>query len=139
MSEILLDTVVLAELRKNERADPAVLAWQQNLAGGGEWLSVITLLEIRVGILRAAPRDPAFAGRLQFWLNEIVIPAFLGQLLPVDPPVAEAAAAMRVTHGLSFNDALIAATAAVHQLTLATRNVSDFAHTGIAIVNPWNP
>jgi len=55
----------------------------------------------------------------------------------VDQPIAEAAAEIRVAHGLSYNDALIAATAHIHNLTLATRNVSDFAHTGIFLVNPW--
>lgn len=133
----LLDTVVISELRKNDRADREVKQWQKKIQGADTWLSVITIQEIYVGILRVAPKDPVFAARLNVWLDETVIPHFSDHLLDIDLAVAEVAAKMRVLYGLSFNDALIAATAEVHELTLATRNVSDFEHTGINVVNPW--
>jgi len=137
MSDWLLDTVTVSELRKLTRANAHVLAWEKTAPGHRTWISVITLNEIRTGIRQVEPRDPEFAAKLDSWYHGPLLRTFHSRLLPVDQPIAEAAAEMRVTHGLSFNDALIAATASVHHLTLATRNVSDFAHTGIAIVNPW--
>ncbi len=137
MSGWLLDTVTVSELRKLTRADARVIAWEKNTPGHRSWISVITLNEIRTGVRQVERHDPGFAAKLDAWYYGLLLPNFQSRLLPVDQPVAEIAAEMRVTHGLSFNDALIAATACVHHLTLATRNVSDFAHTGVAIVNPW--
>lgn len=137
MSGWMLDTCTVSELRKLDRADFHVIAWEKTATGHRTWISVITLNEIRAGIRMVEPRDPGFAAKLDAWYHGLLLPNFQSRLLPVDQPVAETAAEMRVTHGLSFHDALIAATASVHNLVLATRNVSDFAHTGISIVNPW--
>jgi predicted nucleic acid-binding protein len=137
MSGWLLDTLTVSELRKLDRAQARVIAWGKTAPGPRTWISVITLNEIRIGIRQVEPRDPGFAEKLDAWYHGLLLPNFQNRILSVDVPIAEAAAEMRVSHGLSFNDALIAATASVHHLTLATRNVSDFAHTGISIVNPW--
>ncbi len=134
---LLLDTVVVSELRRGTRAAPAVVAWQASVTAIPAYLSVITLLEIRLGIRNVAVRDPAFAARLEAWYGERLLPSFAGRLLAVDRAVAEAAAGLATSRTLPPHDALIAATARVHGLTLVTRNTPDFADTGVPVVNPW--
>lgn len=133
----LLDTVFVSELRKNQKADALVQVWQKTITGQPQWLSVTSLNEIRFGILKAARLDPAFAARLDFWYSNILLPGFRHFLIPVDRAIAEKAAELRYKQGLSYNDALIAATALVHGLTLVTRNETDFVGTGVTVVNPW--
>lgn len=137
MSAFLLDTVTVSEFRKSARIDPKVRDWQSDHVGDEMWLSVITPLEIRQGIHQVRRRDPAFADKLEAWLTNTVVPEFLHRLLGVDLGTALQAAEYRALHGLCPNDSLIAATAQVHGLTVATRNTSDFAPTGISLVNPW--
>lgn len=136
-SGLLLDTVVVSELRKNVQAHPAVRAWQQSAAGLPAYLSVITLLEIRQGLYRVRTRDPEFATRLEIWYRQRLLASFSKNLLPVDQAVAEAAANLGIQRTLPSNDVLIAATALVHGLTVVTRNVADFADTGVPVINPW--
>jgi predicted nucleic acid-binding protein len=135
----LLDTVLVSELRKSGQCDPHVLAWQAGIKGQEAFISVITLNEVWFGILSVESRDPAFAARLHDWYAKILVPGFQDALLAVDRLVAEKAAELRQRLALSYNDALIAGTALVHGLTLATRNEADFAATGITLVNPWRP
>ncbi len=135
---LLLDTVVVSELRKGTAADPAVIAWQAGVATIPAYLSVITLLEIRQGLRQVQRRDPAFAARLEVWYTGRLLPRFRDHLLPVDQAVAEAAAELGSRRTLPAHDALIAATAQVHGLTLVTRNQADFADLGLPLVNPWD-
>lgn len=138
MNGVLLDTVTVSELRKEDRMDPAVRAWQDRLRKDETWLSVVSVMEIRIGCLRVAKRDPDFAGRLERWLEATVLPLFADRMLDIDLGIARETAEMREVHGLSSNDSLIAATAKIRGLCLATCNVSDFAGTGIELVNPWD-
>ena len=133
----LLDTVTLSELRKKSRADPAVFSWQEKQADSA-CISVITLNEIRFRILSVEKQDAVFAEHLKLWYREIFVARDLFTILPVELSVAEKAANLRHAFKMSYNDALIAATAFCHQLTLATRNVSDFEQTGIPVINPWD-
>ena len=133
----LLDTVVISELRKGPKCDAAVLAWQASTAGQRTFISVITLNEIWFGIESVKSRDARFASALREWYEGSLIPSFQGSFLPVGRQVAEIADELRCSQALSFNDALIAASASVHGLTLATRNEADFAETRIAVINPW--
>jgi hypothetical protein len=133
----LLDTVVLSELRKKSKAAPPVIAWQNAAAGQSAFVSVVTMNEIRYGRFIVEGRDPAFAQRLETWYQEILAASDLYVMLPIDLTVAEKAADFRANHGTAFADSLIAATALVNGLTLATRNTSDFEGTGVAAVNPW--
>ena len=135
---LLLDTVTFSEFRKKADAHPAVIAWQKSVTGQKHWLSVITLNEIRYGYRMVEKRDPAFSASLQRWYRGIVANFNEVSFLAVDQLIAERAADFRALFGMSYNDSLIGSTAQVHGLTLATRNVSDFAQTGISIVNPWN-
>ena len=134
----LLDTVTVSELRKGTRTNPAVLAWQVSEAAAPAYLSVITMNEIRYGILKQKRRDRKFAELLEVWYASLVSQPVVFPLLGVDLPIAELAADFRENEGLSYADSLIAATARVHRLTLATRNTADFAATGIALFNPWD-
>lgn len=134
----LLDTVTVSELRRaDEKMNPGVLAWQKNLRES--FLSVITLNELRYGIRKVEPRDPIFAAQLTAWYSQIVARPQRFRILPVDRAIAELAAEFRAAHDTPFEDSLIAATAKVHGLTLATRNTADFKDCGISLVNPWEP
>lgn len=134
----LLDTVTISELRKGERMNRAVRSWHESEGGGPAYLSVITLNEIRFGIRKQERRNREFAELLQIWYANLVSQPEVFPLLEVSLAVAEVAADLRAAHGTSFNDSLIAATASVRDLTLATRNVGDFEMTGINLVNPWD-
>lgn len=132
----LLDTVTLSELRKKEKADPRLLAWQFAHPGLAH-VSVITLNEIRFGIRQIHRTDEAFAERLEVWYQDILRADDLFRLVPVDRVIAEAAANLRHDFKMGYDDALIGATAQVYGLTLATRNTADFEATSVALVNPW--
>jgi predicted nucleic acid-binding protein len=136
----LLDTNVLSELRKvrSGKADPQVAAWSGRVDSSRLYLSVIVLQELEIGILLLERRDPRQGAMLRDWLEDQVLPAFEGRILPVDIAVARAGARLHVPHPQPERDALIAATALVHGLTVVTRNVADFAHSGVPLFNPWD-
>jgi predicted nucleic acid-binding protein len=133
----LLDTNVVSELRKARKADKNVVDWAGSVPKPGLFLSVITLLELDTGILLIERRDPPQAAVLRSWLENQVLPAFSGRILPVDTDVARCCAKLHVPDRRPDRDALIAATALVHGLTVVTRNVDDFMPIGVAILNPW--
>ncbi|MBA2323185.1 MAG: type II toxin-antitoxin system VapC family toxin [Pseudonocardiales bacterium] len=135
----LLDTNLVSELRKSSAtADPRVRAWVRARPAHQMFLSVITVLELEIGVARVERRDPGQGHRLRSWLDEQVLTSFRDRLLAVDLAVAQRAAAMHVPDPRPERDTLIAATAKVHGLQVVTRNVKDFAPTGVDVVNPWN-
>jgi predicted nucleic acid-binding protein len=135
----LLDTNVVSELRKSPpRIDRNVEAWGAALDADLQFLSTITVFEVELGILRAERRDRTQGVTLRRWFDEIVLDAFTGRILPVDRKVAQLAARMHAPDPRPERDTYIAATALVHGLTVATRNVSDFEPTGVAFFNPWD-
>ena len=135
----LLDTNIVSELRKAaaRKADPKVLAWANGVSTALLFLSAVTVLEPEIGVLLVERRDPSQGSALRSWLDTRVLPAFTDRILPVDTAVARRCARLHVPHRRSDRDALIAATALVHQLTIVTRNVEDFAPTGAKLLNPW--
>lgn len=133
----LLDTVTLFAFRRNGRTPPEVLRWSASLDVPCHYLSVISLNEIRFGIRTVEAKDPAFAQELFGWYQSIVSEVRFYRIVPVDREIAEIAAFYRADYKTPYYDSLIAATAKVHGLTLATRNTADFEATGIALVNPW--
>ncbi|WP_239346515.1 MULTISPECIES: type II toxin-antitoxin system VapC family toxin [unclassified Frankia] len=134
----LLDTNIISELRKPaKRRDDRFNTWAQTLSPSATFLSVITLLELRAGIENKRRHDARQATVLDSWLDQNVLPAYVGRLLDVDQAVADSAARLHVPNRRPAHDALIAATAGVHGLTLVTRNESDFAPMGVPLVNPW--
>jgi predicted nucleic acid-binding protein len=133
----LLDTNVVSELRKTTRADAAVRAWSENTSAGLIWLSTISLLELEIGVLRMERRDVAQGSRLRAWLEQWVLIRFKERLLSVDVAVVRACAKLHVPDPRAERDALIAATALVHGLTVVTRNTADFEPMGVQLLNPW--
>ena len=133
----LLDTNVVSELRKADRADAAVTAWAESVPTPALFLSAITILELEIGVRLVERRDAEQGGLLRGWLDHRVLPAFTGRVLPVDTAVARRCAALHVPDRRPDRDALIAATALVHGMTVATRNIADFAPTGAPTLNPW--
>jgi predicted nucleic acid-binding protein len=117
---------------------PSVIAWQASEGGSPAYVSVITMNEIRYGAKKVAFRDPGFAARLADWYQEILAAKPLYTILPIGIEIAELAADYRAAYGMSLNDSLIAATASVHGLTIATRNTADLEITGVSLFNPWD-
>jgi predicted nucleic acid-binding protein len=133
----LLDTNVLSELRRRARTHPKVAAWADAVPASDLFLSAITILEIEAGTLLLARRDQTQAAVLQAWIDDKVLPAFSGRILPVDTAVAQRCAHLHVPDRRAERDALIAATALVHRLAVVTRNVADFQPMGVDLLNPW--
>lgn len=135
----LLDTNVVSELRKTKsgKADKNVVAWANSVSATRLFLSVITILEIETGVLLVERRDPPQGAVLRSWLNAHVLPAFSERILPFDTAVAQCCARLHVPDPRSDRDAIIAATALVHGMTVVTRNVDDFEPTGVDVLNPW--
>jgi predicted nucleic acid-binding protein len=133
----LVDTNILSEARKGRRANATVLAW---LATHGEdlYLSVLVTGEIRRGIESVRRRDPPSAGSLERWLRALET-QFEERILPVDASIADRWGRLMTERTLPVVDGLLAATALVHGLVLATRNARDVARTGVSCVDPFAP
>jgi predicted nucleic acid-binding protein len=135
----LLDTNVISELRraKTGRASKSVVGWAKNIPSSDLFLSAISVLELEIGVLLVERRDRTQGISLRRWLEERVLRAFSDRILPVDTQTALRCAAIHVPNPHSERDALIAATALAHGMTVATRNTADFRSTGVSLVNPW--
>jgi len=137
----VLDTNVVSELRKvkSGKADRNVSAWSASVSASTLFLSAVTILELETGVLLLERRDPASGAVLRQWLDGHVFPAFAGRVLAFDEVVARRCAPLHVPDQRAERDAIIAATALVHSMTVVTRNVADFRSTGVSLVNPWEP
>ena len=132
----LVDTNVVSELRKGPRGNEKVRAWFSRVADEELYLSVLVIGEIRGGIEAIRRRDPRRAAPLERWLRRLVMD-HAERLLPLDLAVAEEWGRLSAVRSVSVIDTLLAATARVHGLILATRNVGDVAWTGVDCVNPF--
>jgi toxin FitB len=119
------------------RADANVVAWIRTEDTARFFISAITILELERGVLGVQRRDAAQGARLRAWLDNHVRPAFAGRILPVNDSVAIRCAHLHVPNPRNEVDALIAATALIHDLTVVTRNVRDFEGTGVVVIDPW--
>lgn len=135
----LLDTNILSELRRarSGEADRSVVNWADSVDAADLYLSVITVQELEIGVLLAERRDRSQRAVLRTWMDAHVLPAFAGRILAVDMAVALRSARLHVPDLRPVRDGLIAATALVHGMTVVTRNVIDFATTGVPVLNPW--
>lgn len=135
-SAYLLDTNVVSELRK-QRPHGGVLAWLESMDDAQLFLSAVTLGEVQAGIEMTREQDPDKAQEIEAWL-ELVADAY--NVLLMDAATFRVWA--RLMHKRSdtlYEDAMIAATAKVHGLTVATRNVADFNALGVEVFNPFAP
>jgi predicted nucleic acid-binding protein len=126
MNGFLVDTNVVSEFNRRGVPDPGVRRWLEAADPEFLYVSVLTLGEIRLGIELLQPGERR--NRLEWWLAHDLLEWFEGRILPVDEAVAGP---------LSMVDALLAATALRHDLTVVSRNVGDFAIDGLKVVNPW--
>lgn len=134
MNRYLLDTNVISEIRK-PKPHGAVVAWIEELREEQMFLSAVTIGELQAGIERARIQDEAKARDIEAWLERV---AQSYALLPMDAACFRECA--RLMQGKSddlFEDAMIAATAQVHNLIVATRNENDFRHLRVQVFNPF--
>lgn len=136
----LIDTNVVSESRKlaSGRANANVATWMESIDPEFTFLAAISWFELEYGVLLMERRDKAQGAMLRRWLTETVQPAFEGRILPMSADIATRCARLHVPDPRSERDSWIAATALVHDLTVVTRNVADFAQTGVALLNPWD-
>jgi len=133
----LLDTNVISEIRKRDRAHPNVSLWVHQTPVREIGTSVVVLAEIRRGIELKRRNDVEQAEGLDRWFWRMR--TRLGdRVLPVDEPIAEAWARLSVPDPLPLIDGLLAATAKVRGLTLVTRNIADVMRTGVSILDPFS-
>ncbi|BDT89648.1 type II toxin-antitoxin system VapC family toxin [Nocardia cyriacigeorgica] len=134
----LLDTNVISELRKSSRvANPSVRAWVAARRPSELYLSVITVMEIEIGIGRVERRDSVQGKRLRSWLEDEVLDVFAGRILDLDLASARRAAQSHVPDPRPERDTMIAATASEHGMTVVTRNTKDFSQLGVPTIDPW--
>lgn len=135
----VLDTNVVSELRKVRvgKADLNVAAWVESVDAAELFVSAITIMELELGVLSIERKDATQGAMLRSWLEQRVLPEFSGRTLSIDTAVAQRCARLHVPDKRGERDALIAATALVHGMTVVTRNMADFEPTGVALLNPW--
>lgn len=132
----LLDANVLSELRKGSRCNPSVAGWFSRVAPEDVFLSVVTVGELHKGVELIRRRDPRSAEVLSAWIQSVVT-SHEDRILAIDLPVAETWGRLNSPNPLPVIDSLLGATALVHGLVVATRNVEDIARTGAPWVNPF--
>ena len=135
----LLDTNVVSELRKvgDGTANAHVIKWVSGQDASALFISALTLMELEIGILRIERRDAEQGKMLRTWFERHVLPEFQERTLPIDAAVALKCARLHVPDPGAERDALIAATAIVHGMTVVTGNRADFEATGVAFIDPW--
>jgi predicted nucleic acid-binding protein len=133
----LVDTNVVSELRRPERANPNVRAWAARTPAALMTLSVITVQELERGVLLIERRDTTAGAALRGWLEGVVLARFAERLIPIDAAIARRCARLHVPDPRPERDALIAATALERGLIVVTRNTADFAPMGVPTLDPW--
>lgn len=134
--KFLVDTNIISEIRKRDRAHPNVVRWVARTPAEEIGTSILVLAEIRHGIELKRRNDPEQAKSLDRWFSQMRI-GLGDRVLPIDEPVAEAWALLGIPDPLPLIDGLLAATAKVHGLTLVTRNVADIAVAGVSLIDPF--
>lgn len=133
----ILDTNVVSELRRPEKADVNVLKWASRVAVAQFYLSAITVFEIERGIGLVARRNMAQAASLRQWFDGHILTTFDRRIFAIDVVVVMRCAKLHVPDPQSDRDSFIAATALVHGMSVVTRNTADFEKTGVTLINPW--
>lgn len=136
MTNYLIDTNVISELRKGKRANSGVLRWFERHTGEDLWLSVLVVAELRRGSAVIRERDPAEADKLDSWLDYLEA-SYSDRILPVTLDIVRQWAAMEIPDPLPMVDGLLAATAISHGLTLLTRNAAEIERSHANWENPF--
>lgn len=135
----LLDTNVVSELRKRDGvADRNVIRWAARQDVDDLFISVVSVMEIDLGIRLVGRRDPVQAKALLAWFERAVLGDLADRILPISLDIALRTAALHVPNPRPERDAYIAATALSHGLTVITRNVADFKPMDVPLLNPWD-
>ncbi|MGY0574323.1 PIN domain-containing protein [Bradyrhizobium sp. RDM12] len=134
--KFLVDTNVISEIRKRERADANVIRWVNQIPAEEIGTSVLVLAEIRRGIELTRRSDPLQAKSLDQWFSQMRT-RLADRVLPIDESIADTWALLGIPNPLPLIDSLLAATAKVHGLTLVTRNIADVESTGVALLDPF--
>lgn len=135
-SGVLLDTNVVSETRRRE-PHAGVLQVLGSISPNQIFLSVITIGELRRGIVAKRRSDPAAAATIEHWVDELQS-RFADRVLPIDLPIANRWGELTAPGAVPVIDALLAATAVEHDLTVITRNVRDFTRFPVDLVDPWS-
>ena len=135
----LLDTNVVSELRRPERANANVRTWASNTPAELHAICVVTVLELERGTLLMERRDAMQGAILRRWLEQEVLRPQAARILAIDTAITRRCASLHVPNPRPERDALIAATALTHGLTVVTRNTADFEPMGVMLLNPWLP
>ena len=135
----LLDTNAVSELRKvgSGKVNDQVEKWAKSTPGTQTFISTITIFEIERGVLLMERRDEQQGRILRKWLNDYVLTHYSDHIIPISTAIAQRCAFLHVPDPMPDYDALIAATALVHDLVVVTRNIGDFERTGAKLFNPW--
>jgi predicted nucleic acid-binding protein len=134
LNRFLLDTNVVSELRK-PKPHGAVLSWIADLQADQIYLSAVTIGELQTGVQLTRRQNPEKADEIELWVDQL---AESSQVLPMDAPCFREWA--RLMNGKTehlLEDAMIAATARIHNLTVATRNEKDFKPLGVRVLDPF--
>jgi len=137
----VLDTNIVSELRKvrSGKANPGVASWAEQVPSAELYISAITIHELEHGVMLMERSDTAQGALLRAWLDQSVAAAFKSRVLTVDERVARRAAALHVPDPAPFRDALIGATALVHDMAVVTRDLKDFKRFDeLEVINPWS-
>jgi predicted nucleic acid-binding protein len=132
----LIDTNIVSEVRKGSRCHPAVARWYETIDTEEIFLSSLVVGEVRKGIETVRRTDPTQAESLESWLAALIESAG-DRMLPVERGIADEWGRLAAVRSLPIIDAILAATARIHQLTLVTRNTRDFEGTGTQLLNPF--
>jgi hypothetical protein len=135
----LVDTNVISELRKSsQKIDENVTKWANSVSMEDLYLSIISIQEIKTGILNKTKKDKSQADKLNDWFKNDILKGFEGRILGIDIKIALKVAELHAGNPKPYADSLIAGTALHHDLVLVTRNVKDFKDCGLELINPWD-
>lgn len=134
----LLDSNIISEIRRLDRANAGVQAWLNATDSAEIYTSAVTMMELERGVLAMERKDKAQGAILRVWLEQTIKPAFAARILPIDERTAAICARLHVPNRAPENDAWIAALAIQYRLTLVTRNERDFERTGAKLLNPFS-